>query len=123
MQQTVSEKRFEYTDPNGRRAACHLRVWEESGRASIAIVTELNDDNPGMSITNASEVVWREVWVYMERPEALVMIEHYARTNALDYLEESFDLVTFAGRGRFADPQWCRVQPEDLRELLGGAAV
>jgi hypothetical protein len=78
MEMIIRQERFDYTDSNGRRACCCLRVWSEPGRRPVAIVTEL-EDNPGASVTSAAGLLWRRVWEYLERPEGLLMVEHYSR--------------------------------------------
>ena len=120
MQPIVKMERFEYVDINGRRAACVLNVWESGGDRPIAMATEL-PDNPGMSITNAAEIVWRAVWEYLERPiDGMVMVEHYQTRPGHNSREvkDTFDLVTFRGPGRFSGPEWRRLHKSELEVML-----
>ena len=125
MKQTIDVDHFNYTDPEGCQAVCQLRVWEEPGRPAVAIATEL-DTNPGCSVTHSASVLWKQVWQYLERPNSgLVAIESYIRRSERLSPEsrQTFDLVTFAGKGRFEGPTWRRLHRVEVELLLGGAVV
>ncbi|HEX7362289.1 MAG TPA: hypothetical protein VF283_17495 [Bryobacteraceae bacterium] len=112
---------------------------------TIALLTDLGDDNPGLSITNGIEYAvgavlqrWPEI-----NPARLVIVEHYddrlahtrASTRARRILEtgrengESFDLVTFdaaierlrevaVGVRRY-EPIWKHTTKTAVEDLIG----
>lgn len=54
---------------------CRLRVWQTPGPSRLlAVVTELRDDNPGVSVTNAAEYIHTEL---TRKYGNLVLFEHY----------------------------------------------
>ena len=92
-----------YTAPNGFPSRCRVRVYEPEDPAQDAPVVILSElpDNPGMTITNAAQVVAAEA---IERFDLLqrwggrapVFIEHLE--NGVRGTREdphTFDLVTF----------------------------
>ena len=44
-------------DFNGRLARCRIRIFEAEGQAPVMIATKLEEQNPGMSLTNAKDRV------------------------------------------------------------------
>ena len=91
-------------------SVCRVRVWEATGASHglpILVLTELEGENLGMSVTNAIEQLVGEcVTRYLpERDGAAppcIVVEHYPnrqidrRSWSASY-EESFDTVTFDG--------------------------
>lgn len=124
MQKTVDEEHFQYVGTDCRDGYCHLRVWEQPGQNPVAVITEPHA-NTGMSITKAAEMVWPLVWQFLERPTALMMIEHYVRPQSgrSGKMQETFDLVTFSGPGRFESPTWRRLHRVEVDMLIGGGSL
>ena len=77
-------------------------VLEPQGHPSVVVVTELAD-NPGLSITNAAEFVWRAIARRLDST-TFIMVEHYGRESYRYGREtETFDVVTLAANG---EPEW-----------------
>lgn len=54
---------------------CRLRVWQEPALTRlVAVVTDLGDANPGVSVTNAAEYIHAEL---RRKYGTLVLFEHY----------------------------------------------
>jgi hypothetical protein len=115
--------RFEYRDPNGRPSFCHIEAIVLQNER-VAVITSESADNPGMSITNAAELVAAAVCNQLRiDPDKLVLIEHYDSTSYRSTARpDSFDLVTFnviAGNSDpvFQHPAWRPMQPSDWHDL------
>ena len=114
---TVDNPHFDY--PAGaypRAGRCHVRVYDQGAGECVVVLTDLGDENPGASVTNAVEtIVTTAVRRYALDPIRLTVVEHYddrltrevdggprRRTEAeLARLigragGESFDVVTFS---------------------------
>lgn len=107
---------FGCTDPD---AVCGVSIYEHNGQ-TICIVSEL-PENHGTSITNRAEYVYRQVAQdYKLDPHATIFIEHYY-PNFFDEDEDSYDRVffTITPAGEFKHPEWSRLGPEAVRELIG----
>lgn len=95
---------------------CHLRVFDQGAGDVVLLVTDLGDENPGASVTNAAEIiVTAAVRRYGLDPARLTVVEHCddrwardlggerRRRTAAEVAHvigredgESFDIVTFA---------------------------
>lgn len=124
----TNDERFEYRGFHNCPSVCRLRVYEEDGKAPVALVTEL-EDNVGTSVTNMAEHLASAVWKMLERPAlGLVWIEHYedrAHIGGRPTLKEHFDHVTFEPRSDafgiltgFGEPHWQRISKTDVETLL-----
>jgi len=109
----VSDRRCHAANPWEGRAPTWYRerIWHTAA-GLVVLVTEIGD-NPGMSITNNAENIWRQIrqqWSY-----ALV-VEHYDRRSYPGgrNLPESFDLVDMVG-GRV---RWTSVEPGWVAEQI-----
>lgn len=99
-------------------AVCYLRIFQDKA-TSLVIATELNT-NPGMSITNAAEVLASKIVNQFQlNPHTTRFIEHYGQES---YEPEegreradTFDEVTFFWHGKNAIyPEW---KPADAKEI------
>lgn len=112
----IDNPRFEF--PAGaypRAGRCHVRVYDQGGGECVLLLTDLGDENPGASVTNAVETIaTAAVRRYALDPARLTVVEHYddrftreadggprrhteaelARLIGRD-AGESFDVVTF----------------------------
>ncbi len=92
-----------FRGPSGVRSACRVRFYmpdeecEALGDAPVTIVSEFAD-NPGTSVTNATEQLAAEVMDMHGFGRIPVFIEHYPY-EATGGCEETFDLVVFAYHG------------------------
>ena len=95
--------------PTGRKAKCRVRHYRYQG-VDVLIATEL-DDNPGMSITNAAEDVFRTAaTMFGVNLDKAICIEHYAKPI------DTFDLVQLDDSGA---PHWQRIAVEEVERLTG----
>lgn len=126
----------DYIHPTPNRGRCRVRLYlpEEDRGAPVVICTE-QEDNPGMSVTNAAERIAGEV-LDAHRLSGLpvVWIEHYeegARGTEDD--PHTFDLVLFASyevedlgmyageeRKRIGIPSWKPLDRGAVEALIGG---
>ena len=102
-------------------AVCHLRIIQNR-TATIVIATELAT-NPGMSITNAVEVLASKIVKQFHlNPKTTRFIEHYGQ-ESYDYEEgrkraDTYDEVTFTWNGTGAtQPVWKPVEAGEMRKL------
>lgn len=119
---------LEYEDYNQTLCRCWLRTYARGDRL-VAIATDLTYRlNWGASITNAIEIVAREICErFRIRPQDLVMIEHYnwRGTENADGLGENAEHFYFADllwcrRGKeFTSPKWLRLSQSKVEELIG----
>ena len=105
----------DYIQRSPHSGTCRIRIFQEAGALPVVVCTE-PEDNLGMNITNAAEVIAGEVIakhpdVFKASPEAegkpFVWIEHYengARGTEDD--PATFELVTFASY--------------EVRDVMGG---
>ncbi len=115
--------RFGYLDHNGKAACCWIEAIALKDRRVAVFATE-RADNPGMSITNAIELLAAAVCKLLHiSPSDLVLIEHYDPRSYHDMERaETFDLITFEstgpdGNAAFASPSWRRMTVIDWLDL------
>lgn len=113
----VDNPHFDY--PAGvypQRGRCHLRAFDHGGGDVVLLVTDLAEEKPSVSVTNAAEIiVTAAVRRYGLDPARLTVVEHHddrwtrgasgehRRRTAIELARivgreggESFDVVTFA---------------------------
>jgi hypothetical protein len=99
---------------------CGLKIVSKAD-ATIVIITELSEDNPGTSVTECiADLASRIVRDFNLDPVTTVFIEHYPdRGSKLDHYKETFDIVRFRRDGAgFADPEWERVGRAAVDEMI-----
>ena len=97
-----------------RAGICRVRTFVND-RAKIYVVLSELDENPSMSVTNASELLVAQLTDQQKIPPQSAIIEHYPAGAAF---AESFDLVTYdAGR-----PSWSSVSFSSVIKDLGCSA-
>lgn len=98
-------------------ARCGLRLLQ-SDAGALVILTEL-PDNPGMSVTNASEEIASLVATrYDLDPASTTWIEHYPPRPGIDRAE-TYDEITYTWTGRTASaPHWRRIAGETVERLI-----
>jgi hypothetical protein len=90
---------------SSEKAVCHLRIFQDKS-TSIVIATEL-DTNPGMSITNAAEVLAEKIVTQFHLdPKHTRFIEHYGQ-ESYEFEKDreradTFDEVFFSWNGMTA---------------------
>lgn len=129
----------DYMHPTPRGGRCRIRIYQRDGELPVVVCTEL-DDNTGMSITNAAEMVASQVLdshrhdfpAYHSSGKPFVWIEHYqtgSRGTRTD--PATFDLVEFEHyevrdelRGRvwhkeIGSPSWKALDRATVERLVG----
>jgi len=105
----------------GVESRCGLKVVENNDKR-IFIVTELYAENPGTSITNfCAQLATRLRQKYNVPPGDFVLVEHCPdRGSRLEFYRETFDIVKMGWDGdRFIDPDWERIEKDDLDRMIG----
>jgi hypothetical protein len=114
-----------YWSDGGR---CRIRIYQEEGRAPVAICSQL-PDNANTSVTNMADYLAAEVIEEHPLPTPLTWIEHYPEHEG--QIGE-YSLVRFSSwesqevglggvwRCRVGTPSWSHLTPEAVDELLGG---
>lgn len=97
----------------GAPLRCRLRLFAEPGSLPVAVVTELAE-NPGASITNAAESIWRALARRLDTSN-FALVEHYGPESYADGPEgETFDLVTV----REGVPNWFHLPAFSVEEAV-----
>jgi len=103
-----------------RPSKCGLKIIEGSEKL-LVIFTELYNDNPGTSITNASALLATQF--LKERnldPQKVIFVEHTPdNTSKLSFYDEAFYIVTYNWTGdAFENPVWEQVGLDRIEELI-----
>ncbi len=103
-------------------AVCHLRILQNR-TTTIVIATELAT-NPGMSITNAAEVLASKIVKQFHLdPKNTRFIEHYGQ-ESYDYEKgreraDTYDVITFTWKDTTAlQPVWRPADAKEMQKLL-----
>jgi len=120
-----------------RPGTCRIHIFNAADGTTVVIATDLDEENPGPSVTNAAEDIASQVCLrYGLDPERTVFVEHYddrfrgvmngqlveahsgcfGRENG-----ESFDWVTFPQRHgwEFGEPAWKHATKAQVEALIG----
>ena len=98
---------------------CGLKIIRKK-KQTIILVTEFYDSNPGTSITNWNIHLVKEIChKYNIDPNQMIFIEHTPEmSSTLTFYKETFDRVEFTWDGSsFSDPQWIRINREEVIKL------
>lgn len=94
---------------------CRLRVFHDvTNRIPVALVTDLGSANPGLSVTNAAEFIWRALARRLDTTR-FTMVEHYPPERC-GPRDETFDLVTVLPKGK---PDWTHLGGDCFLALVG----
>ncbi|MDR1182510.1 MAG: hypothetical protein LBL13_11085 [Bacteroidales bacterium] len=99
---------------------CGLRIMQKDDKY-IIIVSELYQDNPGTSITQATCSLAKQVCEAYSLPkEEIVYIEHNPDMNSkLSFYDEEFYLVTFGlNNDNFSNPQWRQLTTAEIKDFF-----
>ena len=110
--------------PNRPHLLCHVRIFDRKPESPVVVLTEIAD-NPGASVTNASEYIATEL---RQRHSLLrstdpIWIEHYngeSYTPGL-FAPDRFGIITFnysPDKG-YRSPEWRPLAASELQSLLG----
>jgi hypothetical protein len=98
---------------------CGLKIMEKDDKY-IVIVSELYQDNPGTSITQATSSLAKQICEAYDLPkEEIIYIEHNPDMNSkLSFYDEAFYLVTFdIENDNFIRPQWRQLEKEEIKDF------
>jgi len=98
---------------------CGLKIIQQNDRY-IVIVTELYQDNPGTSITQATCTLAKQICEKYRLPkDKIVYIEHSPDMNSkLSFYGENFYLVEFdVVDDQFVHPQWKQLSNNEIEIL------
>ncbi len=123
----IDQGRWAFEGLHHRPAACRLQVLKKDDTA-LVLWTELAD-NPGASVTNASEnLAMSVVREFNLNPHKCLFVEHYEkdRHSMGQGTEESYDIVSYEWEGigdevqpyRARNAAWERLQNPDAGALL-----
>jgi hypothetical protein len=104
---------------------CHVRIFDRGAQPPVVVLTEIAD-NPGASVTNASEHIATELRSRhsLLRSTSPIWIEHYngeSYTPGL-FAPDRFGTISFAwdsNRDAYRSPDWRPLAPAELQALLG----
>jgi hypothetical protein len=95
---------------------CGLKILQKNNKYTI-IVSELYQENPGTSITQASCSLAKQICDNYNIPMSdIIYIEHNPDMNSkLSFYDEEFYLVNFIiNNDTFVDPKWTKIESEEL---------
>jgi hypothetical protein len=117
----VSDFRF----PNRPHLLCHVRIFDRHPSPPVVVLTEIAD-NPGASVTNASEHIATELRsrFALLRSTDPIWIEHYNGESYTPdlFAPDRFGTITFTydkERQRYRAPEWRVLASPELQSLLG----
>ena len=102
---------LKFTAINGCPSECSVEIYRRSG---LVLVTDIDR---GMSVTNACEVIAREITVqYNVDSQKMIFIERYRPGRP----DQTTDLVRFdlAGKREFRHPRWIHLPKEEFEEMI-----
>lgn len=112
------------TESLEEKARCRVRIWD--GEQTVVVYSE-DAENPGMSVTNAAEVIATGVVAdFNLDPQRTRWIEHYPEKYFEVYgqkhkAQETFAEVLFYWnfRKRAYAPHWVHITKEEVERLVG----
>lgn len=115
-----SEQIYTFKGLWDRESKCGLRIVRKNNM-TIAIVTELYDENPGTSVTSWSAQLATELYKeFGNAPERFIFVERNPNFNSkLSFYDESFFIVDYEWDGqKFQNPKWTETTREKVHELI-----
>jgi hypothetical protein len=102
---------YSFKAPNGADSVCSVEAWNK-GTKNIVLFREL-PDNPGMSVTNASEHLAKLICEALSIPKG-------SSTRFFECYQDSYDEIRYTWRnGVPSDPTWKHFgDREDFKKLL-----
>lgn len=103
--------RYEYTASNGAPSFCSVEIWNR-GASNVVLFRELTD-NPGMSVTNASELLAKMVCDEFAVPRG-------SSTRFFECYADSYDEIKYKWiKGCPSNPEWRYYgEKSDFRKFL-----
>ena len=112
---TLEIFRYHIAGTHGRYSTCKVRSWKH-GDNVVAVVTEI-PGNPGPSVTNSAEDLWR-TWCteHGHKLEDVVKFEHYPRSAGF---EPTLDGVKVTKKAGQYAASWFPVTRTQFHEMTG----
>ncbi len=114
------DKIFEFKGLWGISSKCGLKIHQKEGKY-IVLVSELYQDNPGTSVTQASCLLAKQICEEFRIPiNEIIYIEHNPDMNSkLSFYDEEFYHVTFEiQNNNFISPHWKQLSAPELKEYF-----
>ena len=114
------DQEYEYKGLWDVPSKCGLKIITKS-EVTIAIATELYDDNPGTSVANWSHQLATEICLKNSAdPQSFIFIEHTPDMKSrLSFYEETFFKVNYEWDGeKFVNPQWETLARKQVEEMI-----
>ncbi len=101
-----------------RQGYCRLRIYKQRNGSQTVLLTEV-PNNPGQSITAASEVIASGlVRRYHLDPALTTWIEHWPADASDKLMEDAYASVKYTWEGGLAsNPRWRRLTPESAEMM------
>ena len=118
---TFIDSIYEYKGQWDTPSKCGLKLIKKE-ELTIAIVSELYEENPGTSVTYWNYKIAELLCIeYNISPEKLLFIEHNPDMGSkLENYAETFDIVKFdITNDQFSNPSWERISREDVEKMIG----
>lgn len=112
---------FDFEGLWGMPSKCGLKIIEKDDQ-KVVIVTELYQNNPGTSVTQAAALLAKQICTRCSiLPQQLTYIEHNPGMNSkLSFYDEDFFLVEFdITDNNFSLPKWHRLTVEQIKDFVG----
>lgn len=103
-----------------RQGYCRLRIYKRRAAVHTVLLTEVSN-NPGQSITAASEVIATGLVArYHLDPATTLWIEHWPADSRASPMEDAYAAIKYQWtNGVAANPSWQRVSLERAEEMVG----
>ncbi|MDR1738113.1 MAG: hypothetical protein LBR66_04740 [Candidatus Symbiothrix sp.] len=113
---TYYDEIFDFSGQWGMPSKCGLKIIEKNGKTYV-IVTELYQDNPGTSVTQAGRLLRDQICAAKGlQPDAIVYLECTPDTNSvLSFYDEQFFEVIFNDTPQ---AQYRQLSNEEVRKMF-----
>lgn len=98
---------------------CGLKIISQTDK-KIVIVSELYQDNPGTSVTQAACYLLEQICLQYNLPkDKITYIQHNPKMNSkLSFYEEEFYLVKMKLNGEnFIEPEFIKIEKEEIEKF------
>jgi Domain of unknown function (DUF4263) len=106
---------FQYSKADDKEpdSICRVRIFSSPEGKTISLLTDIADENPGVSVTDSVETIRRSLIQQGMITSGTVVIEHYEPES---FRKETFDLVRFSESGM---PSWTPIRIDEVCRITG----
>lgn len=111
---------FDFDGIWGLPSKCGLKIIRKEDK-NVVIVTELYQDNPGTSVTQAVCTLAKQICTRCQIPmNNMIYLEHNPDMNSkLSFYDEEYFLVNFdIANDTFKNPKWTKLDPKEVEEMF-----